>query len=262
MTYRFQAFLPNPDEDRPDNPIHSTAGGKQHGFSGALVGGIHVLGWTSGAFLQSLGHEWLDDGWVEVHFRKPVHDGDTMTVNLTGQSFTVTNRDCEVCLEGRVGRGDPPFGIPALAFEPAVPPAREREPLTLEQAPVGQPLLPMAVRWQSSDQEAFIEEWLRDGQPCFTGKRAAPHPAWLARQPIDLLHHSFDYGPAIHTSSQINLMSRAPLGQTFTVTGRCADAFEKRGHHYIVNDVSLWTEAEQEVARMRHTAIFRLRTSN
>ena len=123
VRYQFKAFLCDPDAARPENPIHSTNGGKQHGFAGALVGGIHVFGWATGAFLKTLDDDWLDRGWAHIAFKRPVYNGDLLDVNTNGPDFTVTNKSGEVCLQGKAG--------------------------------------------------------------------------------IDLLHHSYHYGPAIHTQSQI-----------------------------------------------------------
>ncbi|MCB1693059.1 MAG: hypothetical protein KDI19_09855 [Pseudomonadales bacterium] len=263
MRYQFTAFLNNPDAPRPENPIHSTDGGRQHGFKGALVGGIHVYGWTTGAFLELLGDEWLDSGWVDVAFRRPTYDGDAMSVNINGNEFTATNAASEVCLQGRVGLGKAPFldDIHTTRFTPAVAQVDPRPNLTLDNAPRAKRLAPMSVPLSAAEHRAFLDETLRETNHLFHGEDARCHPAWVAGRPIYLLHHSFEYGPAVHTRSQVQHLAPARVGQQFTVTGHCEDAFEKNGHHYIVNDASLWGEQGDELARMRHTAIFRLRTA-
>lgn len=263
MRYQFKAFLHDPDEPRPDNPIHSTEAARQHGFKGALVGGIHVYGWTTGAFIKMLGKQWLDSGWCEVAFRKPTYDGDHMTVNLNGEDFTVTNYMADVCLDGKAGSGSAPWldEITQTAWSPGVPPADPLEKLTLDNVPKGEDLLPMTVPLDLEAHEEFIEETLRDRNPLYHGEEARCHPAWLAGRMIYLLHHSYEYGPAIHTNSQIQHLAPSFVGQAFTVTGHCHDAFDRNGHHYIVNDGSIWGEDKTELVRVRHTAIFKLRTA-
>lgn len=263
MRYQFDAFLKDPDADRPENPIHSTASARDHGFRGALVGGIHIYGWTCGAFLQSLGNTWLDQGWVEVAFRKPVYDGDRMTVNINGENFTATNAGSDVCLEGRVGSGEAPFlsDITTTGWQAPCPAVTDRPRLTMDIAPRKGGLVPMALNLGDADHEEFIRDTLRDDNPLFHGSGAHCHPSWIAGRLIYLLHHSFEYGPAIHTNSQIQHLAPAHVGQTFTVTGFCHDVFERNGHHFIVNDGSIWNEAKTEVTRLRHTAIFKLRTA-
>jgi hypothetical protein len=263
VVYHFQAFMNDPDAPRPDNPIHSTAGGKQHGFRGALVGGIHVYGWTTAAFVARHGEGWLDSGWTEVYFKKPTYDGDRMSVNMHGENFTATNRASEVCLEGKFGMGSAPWlsDISCTRFQEAGPAAKDPMVLTLDTAPRGRDLVPMGVEFTTLDHEKFVNDTLRDENPLFHGKNARCHPAWLAGRLIYLLHHSFEYGPAIHTASHIQHLAPAHVGQRFIITGYCYDAFERNGHHYIVNDGSIWSESGDELARLRHTAIFKLRTA-
>lgn len=263
MTYQFKAFMADPDSPRPDNPIHSTDSAREHGFKGALVGGIHVYGWATQAFLDELGPGWLDSGWVDVTFRKPTYDGDLMTVNLSHGQFTVTNSGADVCLQGNVGAGEAPWlaDITKTAWCAGQQPAPSPPALTLASALVGEDLLPMTIDFRAADHATIVEKTLADDDPIYQGNRAHCHPSWLAGRLIDLLHHSFQYGPAVHTASQIQHLAPAVVGQTFTVTGHCRDAFEKNGHHYIVNDGSVWAEDRTELVRLRHTAIFKLRST-
>ena len=96
----------NPDAPRPDNPIHSTDGGKAYGFEGALVGGIHVYGWTSDAFVSIHGTGWLADGWADIRFRRPVYHGNVMEVVTEGDNFETRKQETgEICLVGQSGAG-------------------------------------------------------------------------------------------------------------------------------------------------------------
>jgi predicted thioesterase len=71
-----------------------------------------------------------------------------------------------------------------------------------------------------------------------------------------MLHHSYDYSPAIHTRSQVQHMGPAIAGQAVTVAGRFIDAFERKGNHYAVADGVIMSEGGAEIARIRHTTIF------
>ncbi len=263
MPYQFKALLNEANAPGPANPIHSTEGGKAHGFKGALVAGIQVYGWTTGAFIEVLGEEWLDSGWVELAFRKPTYNGDFLTVNINGNEFTVTNNAADLCVQGRVGHGSAPWAehITQTCWNRGIPSPDSRPKLTLNNAPKGQPLMPMEVELGHEAHEDFVIETLGDAGPLFRGEEARCHPAWLAGRMIYLLHHSYDYGPALHTNSQIQNLAPATPGQRFTVTGYCHDAFDKNGHHFIVNDGSIWSEEKAELVRIRHTAIFKLRTA-
>lgn len=260
------AFLDG--EDSPDilNPIHSTAVAAQYGFRAALVGGVTVYGWLTPVILEVLGERWLSDGWADVRFRKPVYPGDTLTARCETASDGVTrvamvNAEGIACIEGEVGTGT--AGWVAGFHAPARRDAEDRSPelprLTLESAPNGQDLRPMLVPWSLDDARTYALEKQRDGAERWTGPSALVHPGWIAARMTPLLHHSFDYGPSIHTRSEIQHLAPARAGQAFTVAGHFIRAHEEKGHQYAELDGVLLAEDGQELARMRHTTIFRIR---
>lgn len=117
----------------------------------------------------------------------------------------------------------------------------------------------MLVPWSIEDARAWALEKQRDGSERWTGPSALVHPGWIAARMTPLLHHSFDYAPAIHTRSEIQHLAPAHAGQAFTVAGHFIRAYEQKGHHYAELDGVLIGEDGQELARMRHTTIFRVR---
>ncbi|HJM88600.1 MAG TPA: hypothetical protein QF624_03110 [Dehalococcoidia bacterium] len=260
---RLTAFMENPDAPRPGNVIHSTDGGKDYGYTAALVGGVTVYGWTAPAIIDALGESWLDRGWVEVSFRRPTYPGDEMVARLVeqadgGHELTMDNQDGHHCLAGSAGLGDAPFlaemATPELltaADRPSEIPA-----LTLDNAPVGKDMLPMAVPHSKDEAREYAIEKEADDNPLYQGEHPLIHPGWIAARMTPLMHHSFDYAPAIHAKSHIQHLARAEAGQTFTVAARCIDAYERKGHHYIVADGLLLAEDGSHVARVRHTTIF------
>ena len=133
-----------------------------------------------------------------------------------------------------------------MVGELAVPLRKPPEPaadplprLTPQNVPVGQELRTRLVPLSRDDAEAFARDKQNETLACFYGENARIHPAWYANQPIYWLHHSFSYGPAIHTESRIQHRRDARVGQNLTVAGRCVDAFERKRHQYIVNDVDI-----------------------
>jgi acyl dehydratase len=77
------AYLGNDDDPDISNPIHSTEVAKAYGFTGPLVGGVTVWGWSTDTILEALGEGWLAEGWAEYSFRQPVYPGDTLTIKAT-----------------------------------------------------------------------------------------------------------------------------------------------------------------------------------
>jgi hypothetical protein len=261
VTRRIKAFLQDPDAPRPENPIHSTDTAQRYGFAGALVGGANVYGFCVPSVIEALGETWLDHGWAEVSFRRPVYPNESLRVRLDAGELSVVGGDDEaVRISGRVGVGDAPW-LAELARpgrqtpEPAADPLPE---LTPDNVPVGEDLRARAVHLSGAEHDVFLRDKQGVVPPLFEGPNARVHPAWLASQPIFWLHHSFSYGPAIHTASRIQQVATARVDQTFTVAGCCVDAFERKGHHYVVNDVDIVGEARTTVTKLRHTAIYRV----
>jgi hypothetical protein len=128
----------------------------------------------------------------------------------------------------------------------------------MENAPVGEDLRPMAVTLSREDATAYALEKQQDGGELWTGPAARVHPGWVAAQMTPLLHHSYDYAPAIHTRSQIQHLALIEPGQTFTFAGNFREAFERKGHHYAIIDGVMLAEDGHELARLRHSTIFRV----
>ena len=263
-TRTITAFLDG--EDSPDipNPIHSTAVAAEYGFRAALVGGVTVYGWTVPAILEALGEEWLEHGWADVSFRRPVYPGDQMTATVEqsgdGWRLSMLKEDGECCIAGFVGLGKGPF-LPGLAMpDRTYPESRGANlpQLTMEDAPIGEDIRPMAVPLSLKDAADYMTTKQLDDHPRWFGERGRIHPGWLAARMTPLMHHSYDYGPSIHTRTQAQYLAPAIAGQTLTVAGHFLDAYERKGHHYAVVDGAIFAEDRTLLARIRHTTIFRV----
>jgi acyl dehydratase len=237
----------------------------QYGFRGALVGGVTVYGWFTPVLLETLGEAWLADGWAEVDFRRPVFPGDVLTARAEKRadgSVTLAMLNNGVAsIEGTAGSGKAPW-FEELAV-PVIRPA-EAKPgvlpiLTLETAPAGEELRPMPVPYSVEEASAYASKLQQDSSPRFNGDGCLVHPGWIAARMTPLLKHSFEYGPSIHIHSHIQHLAPARAGQNFTMVGRLLRAYEQKGHHVAELDGSLIAEDGTELARMRHTTIFRIR---
>lgn len=258
------AVMPDADAPNPGNPIHSSDGARDYGFRAALVGGATIYGWCVPAIIDAAGKQWLDHGWVEVAFRRPVFPNDRLGVRIDADgAFEVRGEDDRVRIDGRVGLGDAPW-LADITTPARKPPEAAADPLPAlspQNVPVGHDLRARRVPLSRLDAEAFCREKQAEKLACFYGEDARIHPAWLANQPIYALHHSFSYGPAIHTASRIQHRRGGRVGQDLAVLGRCVDTFERNGHHYIVNDVDIVAADGMSLAAIRHTAIYQVAKS-
>lgn len=257
------------DQNDPEmmkrNKIHTADGGSAYGFSGALIGGVTIYGWCIPAILEAMGEDWLDRGWIYIQFRRPTYPDEQVRVEITKDEgglhrLEATKDNGEVCLRAELGMGEASWLGDFVLSErrTADPVLEQREWLTLENAPVGQDIRTFSYTITEDDARQLGNEQIQPME-LFTGDQPLVHPSVIARHMISLLAHSYDYGnPSIHASSHIQNFSRARAGQTFTLTGHMIEAYEKNGHHYSVVDGDLFDESGTEIARIRHTNIFKV----
>ncbi|MBT5775023.1 MAG: hypothetical protein HOH95_11675 [Dehalococcoidia bacterium] len=259
------AFLDGPDNPNIPNAIHSTEGAKDYGYKAALVGGVTVWGWATPTILEALGERWLQDGWAKIRFRRPTYPGDELTVRVEQNDagswdFRMTKPDGEDALAGEVGLGKAEW-FPELTQAERTT-AEERPDqlpqMTLDLAKAAGDIRPMATEISVEEALEYALEKQRTDLPLFVSDHPRVHPGWIAGRMIRLLHHTFDYGPAIHAGSHIQHLAPFEAGQTITQAARIVDAYERKGHHYAVVDGMLLGEDGTELVRLRHTTIFQV----
>jgi hypothetical protein len=256
------AYLSN--EDSPDirNPIHSTAGGQQFGFQGPLVGGVTVYGWAAEVVIDALGDDWLDSGWAEMVFKRPIYPGENLTIRLgedegPGRLLEVAAED-SVRISGRVGLGTAPWfselSVP-YSLTPSVPLAIEPVPLSLASAPVGETLLPVPMDMDVDAARDYAVTKQRSGDSRFTSASPRLHPAMLAGYETMMIYGQFQFSPGIHVSSKVQHLNRTNAGPGYVALGSFISAFERKGRHHAIVDGSLIRDGV-EFARARQELIF------
>ena len=96
--------------------------------------------------------------------------------------------------------------------------------------------------------------------PLYFGPDAVCHPAFYLAQANEILMANVKLGPWIHTGSEVQHYALPQNGQQLSLRGRVAEAVEKRGHEIVTLELGLFAEKLQPIARIRHTAIVKLRT--
>lgn len=260
------AYLSN--EDSPDirNPIHSTEVARKYGFQGPLVGGITVYGWLAEVVAEHLGDDWLDHGWSEFSFKRPVYPGEALVFRLAeddqpGYAMTVEGDDGSVRISGRAGLNLAPwFGELAVpsSLMPAMPASVELRDLSPEAPPVGEDLLPIRMSMDVEDARAYAIEKQRSSDERFVGEHPRLHPAMVAGFEIFLIYEQFKPAtPGIHVYSQVQHMHRADAGPGYIAGGKFIDAFERKGRHHGTIDGWLIRDAV-EICRARQGFIYAL----
>ena len=261
---RVVAFLGNPD--RPDirNAIHSTAGAQEYGYRAALVGGATVFGWAVPAILDVMGDAWLDTGWAELAFRRPTYPGDELAITVRTEGgralLRITGADGHDRITGDLGLGRAPWLDEVLLktpFRPGEPPLAAYPRLVPEIAPVGRQLSPLAVHVTAEEMQEYARHRQQSEDPRFVGPRPWMHPGWVVGRPPNILHHSYDYGPAIHARTHIQWFAPMLAPQTIVTTATFREAYPRQEHHYCAYDMTTYTaDGTTELVRQRHTTVF------
>ena len=171
------AFMNDADRDDLSNVIHSADGAREYGYTAPLVAGVTTYGWTVPVIREVMGDTWLDDGWIDISFRRPVYPSDELSVCLTAVSgenhyeLVVKKTDGSRALVGRVGLGRADWFSKIEHPSPVkpVPQVVVRPRLTPENLPVGQDMLPMVVTISAGEATEYAALAQADPGPPWCG---------------------------------------------------------------------------------------------
>ena len=247
------------DAQDSNNPIHDNRLAQQLGFGGGLVPGVTLYGYLTHALLAVFGRAFLQQGSLDVRFRRPVYAGETVTtlarvseVGETGYEFQLELRNAagEVCA---VGSARLPADFHATRPAPASAPLPiARRPATPEELRAN-PLLGSLHEVFTSAQSAPFVAGLGDSLELY---QTLVHPSWLLRQANYLLDRNLALGPWIHTESRIQHLGVVHLDEPFTVQGEVVELSTHKGNDYADIDVLIATS--KPVLRVLHRAIYRM----
>jgi hypothetical protein len=243
-----------------ENKIHDDDVARRYGFAGGLVPGITVFGYLTRPVAEAWGREWLEHGTMSGRFRRPIYEGDHVTVRgtiLDGRAeleAVITGE--EVRAVGAAAVPSPRPEAPSLDSYEVAPLPPVRHPATPEAMGSIGTLGTVEVGFHADRTGATLAE-LGDDLALY-GQLGVAHPAWLLRQANNLLAANVALGPWVHTESELTNYRVLRDGQRLSVRGRVARLFERRGHHLVELDVLFVADSHLAVAHARHTAIYLL----
>jgi acyl dehydratase len=239
-----------------DNKIHDDSVARQFGFSGALVPGVDVLAYATHPFAAAWGADFLTKGRLEGRFRRPVYDGDAITVTSTpgedgALGFTVAGDDAEPRCVGRAWTAyDEPVDVGRFVDTPLPVTRPAAEPGAIALGPLGSVDEPVDL-----DRHTAYRAGIDEALPVY---EKVAHPGALLRLVNDLLVRNVVLGPWIHTSSDCRFLALASLPAVLHADGIVTDVYERNGHHYVRYDALVSCDGTP-VLYVDHTAIYRLR---
>lgn len=240
-----------------DNKIHDDDVARQFGFTGALVPGVEVFGYATNPPVARWGEAFLTGGRLSIRFRRPVYDGDTITVTGVaggdGFDLAVTGADDVV---RAVGQAWEPSAQPAVKLDdyptravPDQPPPASADVLT--PGPLG-----TVVESAEPAGCATYLEGIGETLPLYR-ELGVVHPGILLRMVNTVLFRTVALGPWIHTSSDARLLGIARVGCTLEARGVVTGLFNRNGNDYVRYDAIVLADGEP-VAQVDHAAIWQL----
>lgn len=250
--YRVRARNLVPDSD---NKIHDDDVARRFGFTGALVPGVEVFAYSTHPFVEAYGEDFLASGLIEIRFRRPIYDGDDVTVEVqTGDEFAITKPDGETAAIARFARTGGPVDTDGYREAPLPddpPPADET---SLRSGPLGT-IVEVATKEGCEDYLDGIGETL----PLYCGEGIV-HPGLLARMVNASLFRNVALGPWIHTSTRCQFLAVARVGTTLRSYATVVKTYERNGNRYVDYDALIRAD-DDAVAQISHTAIYQLALS-
>ena len=243
-----------------DNKIHDDEVARKFGFTGALVPGVEVFAYATQPFAAAWGEEFLSRGVMEMRFRRPVYDGDDVTVEPKedakqgeqGYDVTLVGPDGEVRALGSAALADAAADVDLTRYVETpmaspLPPADEQSlAVGTHLGTVREPVTP--------DGHAAYLHGIGETLPLY---QKFVHPGALLRMVNAVLFRNVALGPWIHTGSSCRYLAPAPVPTTLTAHGTVTDRHERNGKFYVRFD-ALVLAGERPVAEVDHVAIYDL----
>jgi hypothetical protein len=231
-----------------DNRIHDDRVAAEYGFSGGLVPGVTIYGYMAAAVVEHLGEEWLKRGAMDVRFFQPFYEGEQVAISIVDEQHGRIKVDAGSRATATAWLLDQP----SVSDYPAERSLEDRAPASRETIRPGLVLGTLAKTLDLS------QPGLAAPSDAFIGDERFAHPAVVLGLANELLMANFILGPWIHSSSEVRNASPTRDSEQLQVRGKIVDAYERKGHEFVVADVAILS-GDVLQSRIRHTAIWQPR---
>jgi len=228
-----------------ENRIHEDSIAAEYGFRGGLVPGVTIYGYMASAVIERLGSEWLRRGAMDVRFFEPFYEGEEVAVSITDLS------------DGRIKvEAGAPASATAWIDNTELPADYPDEYPVIKQIASRETLEPRKILGSLDKTLDLSQSGLSAPLDPFIGPERFAHPAVILGLANELLMHNYTLGPWIHAASEVRNANPAHDGEHLRVRGKIVDAYERKGHEFVVLDVAILS-ADALISRIRHTAIWK-----
>jgi acyl dehydratase len=250
-------------DPRYKGSIHDDAVARARGYKAALVPGAFVYGHMGRVAVEAWGLVWLERGGMGASFRRPVYNGDRLTISASALSgdadmrrsaVIVTNGDGEEVASGWIGLPDLPPPLPDLLAFVALPRLDTPPSVAIGRLKPGTPL--------TTAGRVLTEEDFRRSLSAFEERHplhardGVVHPGCLMRLAMGDTHNSFRPPSAVVlTGVEAQHFGTVRPGERLTTVGTIADIWVRNGKHYFQSEEFLRAEGRL-VARFLRTQIY------
>jgi len=244
-----------------ENKIHDDATARRFGFTGGLVGGVHVYAYMAHLPVAHWGRAWLERGTGECKFAKPVYEGDIaeITAETTTKGLALTVRSHgELCATGSATLPSAVSAPSAGDFQTAKPPAQESRPPADERSLAVGSWLGMNPMVITADYHAQDLTDTRETDPLYAAEGIV-HPGTILRCCNWVLSHNVVLPAWMHVGSKVQNLGIAHVGDTLTGRARVMQNYEHKGHKFVEVDALVLANERTPLARVTHIAIYRPR---
>ena len=246
-----------------ENRIHDDAVARRYGFSGGLVPGVEVYAYATHVMLAEWGRDWLAHGTATCRFLKPVYDGRlaTVTGNRDGGRLAVTvESDGVLCAtaDAAAAHDAPAPALDAFPRRP-LPQVDSRPPADETSLAPGQWLGTASLQTTPQMLHDYLRG-VREADPIYASDGLI-HPGMVLRFCNRPLMENVMLGPWIHMGSTVRNFAVAHAGDLLSARALVTGNREKKGHRFVDLDILVVANDTTQVARVAHTAIYRLRDS-
>lgn len=252
------------DDPRYKGSIHDDAVARARGYKAALIPGAFVYGHISRLAVDAWGADWAERGGMKARFRRPVYNGDVLTI--AASALTDDGTRVQAAISASNGDGEEvAVGWIALPHERPTPPALANLPvLPASDAPpaVEAGGLAPSMRLTTKNRVLSQEDYERslkafDERHPFYADSDVVHSGCLIRLTMGDANGSFRLPAAVvFTEGEAQHYGLVRPGMRLATSGRVTDAYVRKGKHYFDSEEYLIAEGTEVMARFRRTSIY------
>jgi acyl dehydratase len=241
-----------------ENKIHDDATARRFGFTGGLVGGVHVYAYMTHLPVAHWGRVWLERGTGDCRFTKPVYDGDIAEISAapTADGLALSVHSHGVLCATGTATLPPAVTPPDVAdFQSATPTQHDARPPADEQSLAVGRWLGMNPLHVTAAYHAQDLADTRETDPLYAAEGIV-HPGTILRCCNWVLSHNVVLPAWMHVGSKVQNLGIAHIGDTLSARARVTQNYVHKGHKFVEVDALVLANERLSLARVTHTAIY------